>query len=118
MARKKAGSDQLKAVAKRFGITAREARDIATAVGTATQNLRNPNILGTKPFSRKTGKAGALRPTAGNVIKKQIKETVIAAKTGKKGTTSPQLKDTGKKSKTRDGGTMPKFKYEEGKKRK
>jgi hypothetical protein len=110
MARKKVG---IADVAKRFGITAREARDIATAVGTAAQGLRNPNYLGTaSAVGKKT------RPTAGSVIKKQVKETVTAARTGKKGTTSPKLKDTGKKSTLDSGRTMPKFKYEKGKKRK
>jgi len=100
-------------VAKRFGVTAREARDIATAVGTAVQSARNPNVLGTK------AKVGSpTRPTAGNVLKKQIKETITAAKTGKKGTTSPKLSDTGKKSTLDSGRTMPVFKYQEGKKRK
>jgi hypothetical protein len=112
-ARSKAGASTVAAVAKRFGVTAREARDIATAVGTAVQSARNPNVLGTK------AKAGSpTRPTAGNVLKKQIKETITAAKTGKKGTTSPKLSDTGKKSTLDSGRTMPVFKYQEGKKRK
>ena len=111
--RSKAGGSTVAAVAKRFGVTAREARDIATAVGTAVQSARNPNVLGTK------AKAGSpTRPTAGNVLKKQIKETITAAKTGKKGTTSPKLSDTGKKSTLDSGRTMPVFKYQEGKKRK
>ena len=46
MARKKVG---IADVAKRFGITAREARDIATAVGTAAQGL---NKLGLKPSEK------------------------------------------------------------------
>ena len=112
-ARSKAGASTVAAVAKRFGVTAREARDIATAVGTAVQSARNPNVLGTK------SKVGSpTRPTAGNVLKKQIKETITAAKTGKKGTTSPKLSDTGKKSTLDSGRTMPVFKYQEGKKRK
>ena len=111
--RSKSGASTVSAVAKRFGVTAREARDIATAVGTAVQSARNPNVLGTK------AKAGSpTRPTAGNVLKKQIKETITAAKTGKKGTTSPKLSDTGKKSTLDSGRTMPVFKYQEGKKRK
>ena len=112
-ARSKSGASTAAAVAKRFGITAREARDIATAVGTVVQSARNPNVLGTK------AKVGSpTRPTAGNVLKKQIKETITAAKTGKKGTTSPKLSDTGKKSTLDSGRTMPVFKYQEGKKRK
>ena len=111
--RSKSGASTVSAVAKRFGVTAREARDIATAIGTAVQSARNPNVLGTKA---KVG--GPTRPTAGNVVKQQIKETITAAKTGKKGTTSPKLSDTGKKSTLSGGGTMPVFKYKEGKKRK
>jgi hypothetical protein len=104
MARKKVG---IADVAKRFGITAREARDIATAVGTAAQNVRG----------------GAFKPgTAGKIIKKQVKETVTAARTGKKGTTSPTLKPTGKKIDVGGPGkpisNRPQMKYEKGKKRK
>ena len=112
-ARNKSGTSTVAAVAKRFGVTAREARDIATAVGTAVQSARNPNVLGTR-----AGVGSPLRPTAGNVVKQQIKETITAAKTGKKGTTSPKLSNTGRKSTLPSGGTMPVFKYKEGKKRK
>jgi len=84
MARKKAGSDQLKAVAKRFGITAREARDIATAVGNVESIVRNrPGTVA------KGGTIKQLR-SATKEIKKQVGETVKAAKTGKKGTPSKQ----------------------------
>jgi hypothetical protein len=111
-------------VAKRFGITAREVRDIATALGTAAQSTRNPNVLGTK------AKVGAsTRPTATKIIAKQVKEAAVAAATGKKGTTSPQLRETGKKINLLAPGeknnpifrkqeTMPVFKYQGNKKRK
>jgi hypothetical protein len=119
-----AANKALSEITKRFGITAREARDIATAVGTAIQSARNPNVLGARAKLK-----SPLRPTAGNVVKKQIKETITAAKTGKKGTTSPKLRDTGKKINLLAPGkknnpifpkpeTMPIFKYEKGKKRK
>jgi tRNA(Glu) U13 pseudouridine synthase TruD len=110
MAKKK--MNPLDKVAARFNITVREARDIATAVGTAAQSVRNPNYLGAR-----FGDGDRARPTAKSIIKKQVKETVRAAKTGKKGTSSPQLKDTGKKVKAGGGQTMPKFKYKAGKSR-
>jgi hypothetical protein len=67
-----ANNNPLNAVAKRFGITVREARDIATAVSTATS--KSGKFLG--------------RGTAIKDIKTQVKETARAAATGKKGTTA------------------------------
>ena len=77
MARKKA--NPLQKVADRFGVTAREARDIATAVAN----------LASVGYSR-AGNAPLKVPTKRLVkdIKKQVKETARAAKTGKKGTTA------------------------------
>ena len=72
--RSKAGASTAAAVAKRFGVTAREARDIATAFGTYQNSA-----------SRRQADASSR-----NLIK-QIKETGTAARTGKKGTTSDQL---------------------------
>ena len=71
------------AVAKRFGITAREARDIATAVGTAAQAVASPMI---------GNRTAAVKAAAGN-IKKQVKEVGTAAVTGKKGTGSAKIKN-------------------------
>ena len=70
-----AKKNPISAVAKRFGITAREARDIATAVGTAA-SLRGA------PAKQKA------RAVAN--IKKQVKETGAAAVKGKTGTRSGQ----------------------------
>jgi hypothetical protein len=67
-------------VAKRFGITAREARDIATAVGSAAQAVRKSpqeNI--------------PVKKIVKNVAK-QVKETGKAATTGKRGTSAYKLK--------------------------
>jgi len=64
-------------VAKRFNITAREARDIATAVGTSMQG-RKSQAGGTKDMARE------------NLIR-QIKEVGTAAKSGKKGSTSDKF---------------------------
>ena len=73
-------------VAKRFGITAREARDIATAVGTV--------LVTTKQLKPSAGGMGVTvassrrqRQAVGD-LGKQIKETVTSAKTGKSGTTA------------------------------
>ena len=84
--RKTAKPSTVQQIAKRFGITAREARDIATAVGTvlATTKQLKPSDGGmgvTVASSRRQ------RQAVGD-LGKQIKETVTAAKTGKSGTTA------------------------------
>jgi hypothetical protein len=79
-ARSKAGASTVSAVAKRFGVTAREARDIATAVGTLSQT-RKTSAGGTKEEARKN-------------LKQQIKEVGAAAAKGKKGTTSKEYNPT------------------------
>ncbi len=81
MARKKAGSAQLNAVAKRFGITAREARDIVTALGT----IGNVKTGTSKVSPKKTKKIYSN-------LGEQIKEVGAAATKGQKGTTSVQFK--------------------------
>ena len=71
-------------IAKRFGVTAREARDIATAVGNVGAVVRN---------KANTGAAGGTKKQLGAAvkeIKKQVGETAKAATTGKKGTPSKQ----------------------------
>jgi hypothetical protein len=67
------------AIAKRFGITAREARDIATAVSTAVKTSSKP---------------GAGKFYAVQNLKDQIKEVGTAATTGKKGTRSGVTQST------------------------
>ena len=74
-ARSKSGASTAAAVGKRFGITAREARDIATALSTAATNV-------------KTGASGRFKTKDVENIKRQVKETARAAVTGKKGTAS------------------------------
>jgi hypothetical protein len=73
-------------VAKRFGITAREARDIATAVGTLGKAAV---VTAQFPGMNK----GVAKSAAKNLVK-QVKETGTAAKSGKKGTTSSQALTT------------------------
>lgn len=62
-------------ITNRFRVTAREARDIVTAVGTAAQ-------------ASTSSERQQSRGPAGKNLAKQVKETVRAATTGKKGTTS------------------------------
>jgi hypothetical protein len=70
-------------ITNRFRVTAREARDIVTAVGTLAQSStssKNPQSKG---------------PAVKNLVK-QVKETASAAATGKKGTTSDRVPVSGK----------------------
>ena len=82
--RSKSGASTVAAVAKRFGVTAREARDIATAVGNIGAVVRDQS---------KTGALGGTKKQLGAAVrevKKQVGETAKAATTGKKGTPSKQ----------------------------
>jgi hypothetical protein len=81
-ARSKSGASALKEVTKRFGITAREARDIATAVSTAAKVTARTG----------TGKTTWARPSQIAEVAKQVKEVGVAAATGKKGTSAGQTK--------------------------
>jgi hypothetical protein len=96
---KKGPKDSVAAVAKRFGITAREARDIATAVGSLTQatahhltNKKNGNVDG-KDKMGEIKTRSAVTKTAAN-LRRQVKETRKAATTGKSGTTSAKFADS------------------------
>jgi hypothetical protein len=70
-------------ITNRFRVTAREARDIVTAVGTYGTLKFDPDSKYDRYSTQKIEKAKAVEN-----IKKQVSETVTAAKTGKKGTTS------------------------------
>ncbi len=86
------GVSAIGAVAKRFNVTAKEARDIARAVGNVAESARASRGTGST-----YGKA-ALKASVKD-LKKQVKETGKAAITGKKGTPAGKLKydvDTGK----------------------
>lgn len=97
-------------IKKRFGITAREARDIATAVGTFTKAAATPASRYGNTYK---GKKVTLIKAAGNIAK-QTGETVTAAAKGKKGTTSLKLKTM-----TRGTSGLPRdVEYKQGKKRK
>ena len=109
MAKKK--MNPLEKVAKRFGVTAREARDIATAVSTLGRASTNKDIKrldGGYPFNqlnvtkrdRKVGTIykGSVKSKAARNLAKQVGEVYTAATKGKSGTKSAQLKS--KKDKT------------------
>jgi hypothetical protein len=61
-------------VTNRYRVTAREARDIVTSVGTALTQSAFPKSVDRGPTFKNIGR--------------QVKETAVAAATGKKGTTS------------------------------
>lgn len=106
MAKNKAGIDKVVSdITNRYRVTAREARDIVTAVGTHMQTA-----VGNQTKKR-TGDASSVGPSGKNLIK-QVKETAVAAATGKKGTTSDKVKVSGPMSAQSTLG------YQKGKKRK
>ena len=88
-------------VAKRFNITAREVRDIATAVSTATRAVTgagNPERNKDYPVSvmKKGSRVGSVTPEdvkslAAKNLAKQIGEVYTAATKGKSGTKSAKL---------------------------
>ena len=84
-AAKGAGADAIAKIAQditnRYRVTAREARDIVTAVGTAQQS----------GWAKERKDVANQGPGGKNLIK-QVGETVRAAATGKKGTTSDVVK--------------------------
>jgi hypothetical protein len=77
-------------IAKRFNVTAREARDIATAVANVGALAFDKNVYANSSYINKkmnTTKAGEVKKAIKDVGT-QIKETGRAAATGKKGTTA------------------------------
>lgn len=78
----------ISAVAKRFGITAREARDIATAVTTLGKAVATP---AGNYGSKSKNKAATVVKAAGDIAK-QAGETYTAATKGKSGTSAIKLK--------------------------
>jgi hypothetical protein len=82
----KAKPSTIQQIATRFNVTAREARDIATAVGTVAGLKFDKNAQ----YGRYTYPQAERRKAMKN-LKKQVSETVTAAKTGKKGTTSGRM---------------------------
>jgi hypothetical protein len=98
------------AVAKRFGITAREARDIATAVTTLGKAVVTPgSVYGSKSKNKAVTIVKAVKDVA-----KQAGETAVAAGTGKSGTTALKLKTMARGK----GGVPADVEYKTGTKRK
>ena len=98
----KTGAKVAGKVAGRAKTTAREARDVVTAVGTAAKA-----VAGSKgkqeQYGTSAGFKGAKKRNIGSALKnvgKQIKETGKAAATGKKGTTSDKFIPMSERSKT------------------
>ena len=103
MARKR--TNPLDAVAKRFGVTVREARDIAKAVSNAA-TIAKTSTKGSKDYpSVKKGSVGKATLN----IAKQVGETARAAATGKKGTRPGRVMS--------ERGEYP-YSFKQGKKRK
>ena len=92
---KPAKPSTIQQIATRFGVTAREARDIAKAVGnvaTSAKSATNLDRTGNQYLGGMALKASV------KDLKKQVKETGRAAKTGAKGTRAGKLSyniDTG-----------------------
>ena len=98
-------------VAKRFGITAREVRDIATAVSTAARTVTDSNVSGRagggggtsrttrndKPVGGRES-VGLTRGRAARNLAKQVGEVYTAATKGKSGTQSAQIKSVKNRS--------------------
>jgi len=94
-------------ITNRYRVTAREARDIVTAVGTVGNAAYNTVTNKTNPFkATQTSKANNVAAVK-NLVK-QVKETAIANVTGVKGTTSAQSggRARGPKYTTTSGGSF------------
>ena len=94
-------------VAKRFGVTAREARDIATAVSTLGRTFTDKNIRnssGQMAVTKRGKQVGEtfdkseVRSRAVRNVAKQVGEVYTAATKGKSGTKSAQIKSVKDKS--------------------
>jgi hypothetical protein len=87
-------------ITNRYRVTAREARDIVTAVGTLGRTVVDSNIApdyksktGLSGSSTNTGKSSrrAITEAAGRNLVKQVRETAGSALKGKKGSTSASV---------------------------
>jgi len=77
----------IQGITNRYRVTAREARDIVTAVGTAASSLGNTYYKDENPLKITSTSKRNNAASAKNLVK-QVKETAVAAVTGKQGTTS------------------------------
>ena len=100
MAKPKDKKSLIQDITNRYRVTAREARDIVTAVGTLGRTVVDKNII---PGGSSNSLAGKKMDTGASVSRKSIieaatrnlvkqtKETASAASSGKKGTTSAKV---------------------------
>lgn len=78
-------------ITNRYRVTAREARDIVTAIGTSLNQPTKKAVDKNYPGAA----AGRNVEAASKNLRRQISETISAAKTGKKGTTSDKTNTKG-----------------------
>ena len=101
MAKSKDKKSIIQDITNRYRVTAREARDIVTAVGTLGRTVIDKNIV--PDYTKKNANAGKAISTggggsraqiseaAGRNLVKQVKETASAALKGKRGTSSAKV---------------------------
>ena len=101
MAKAKDKKSLIQDITNRYRVTAREARDIVTAVGTLGRTIVDKNVV--PDYTKRNSNAGKAALVAGSPrrsvteaaernLVKQVRETASAALKGKKGTTSAKIK--------------------------
>tara|TARA_R110000822_G_C14866285_1_gene444730 strand:- start:79 stop:459 length:381 start_codon:yes stop_codon:yes gene_type:complete len=106
MVKPKDKASLIQSITNRYRVTAREARDIITAVSTTARTVADPNVRnGGVSAVTKKGKIVGSRKTSSEVtaksgrnIAKQIGEVYTAATTGKSGTKSAKIKSVKNKA--------------------
>jgi hypothetical protein len=105
MAKKKDKQGIIDDITKRFRVTAREARDIVTAVSTLGRTVTDSNVKGRGLDITKRGKkvgstfdGSETRSKAARNLAKQVGEVYTAATKGKSGTKSAKIKSVKAKS--------------------
>jgi len=105
MAKKKDKQGIIDDITKRFRVTAREARDIVTAVSTLGRTVTDSNVRGRGLDITKRGKkvgstfdGSETKSKAARNLAKQVGEVYTAATKGKSGTKSAQIKSVKAKS--------------------
>jgi hypothetical protein len=100
MAKSKDKKSLIQDITNRYRVTAREARDIVTAVGTLGRTVVDKNIIpggsnnslaGKKMDTGASVSRKSISEAAGRNLVKQVKETASAALKGKKGTSSAKV---------------------------
>lgn len=111
MAKAKDNKSIIQDIANRYRVTAREARDIVTAVSTAARTVTDSNVSGRAGGGGGTARTtrndkavggretvGLTRGRAAKNIAKQVGEVYTAATKGKSGTKSAQIKSVKNRS--------------------